>query len=617
MATRNRLATEEETEGVNALAARVSPGTQYGAAPATNLDQQALDVATFAARFPEQLAALGWTGPSMVPTGETQTSYAGSDTGFEVPVMGLAPGFADFVRDKGLSISLKDMGFATSDIALMQNNKPIGQYQERPSGLEKIMNPVMDYGVPLFLASLTGQAIGGLAGSAANALAPATSTVTNALTPAAIEAGLGTAGYGANAAAASSGLFNPAAIGAGSALPFEAMTTAAAPSLTAGAIPSALNPTDILASQLPEVAAAPLPTPAALAPELAAPVAAPPRLTPAALEAGIGTPGYGTNASAVQAGITPSAGFAGMSPTDFGMSGAQTAAYDTAIAAGATPEAALAASNAAPVLGSPAATAATTAAATGASAVTNPYQFLIPAASNIVGAVIGAQATKSATEASGAAATRAAELQYQAQKEALDLQRRMYEENVARQQPYYQAGVNALAQLPGRTGAMPPAFQFRPEQLTTDPGYGFRLSEGLKALERSAAARGGLLSGGTGKALTRFGQEMGSQEFGNAYNRALTEYNALRQREGEEYNRLAGLAGVGGTTAQQLGQAGQAYGQQTGNLLTGTAANVGNLLTQQGQNMANAAIARGSLYGRGLSDIGYLAGQYYGRPPGP
>ena len=248
---------------------------------------------------------------------------------------------------------------------------------------------------------------------------------------------------------------------------------------------------------------------------------------------------------------------------------------------------------------------------------TNPFSFLLPAAGNLLGAVIGAEATKSATESSTAAANRAAELQYQAQKEALDLQKRMYEENVARQQPYYQAGVNALAQLPGRTGAMPPAFQYRPEQLTTDPGYGFRLSEGLKALERSAAARGGLLSGGTGKALTRYGQEMASQEYGNAYNRALTESNALRQRESEEYNRLAGLAGVGGTTAQQIGAAGQQYGQQAGNLLTGTASNVGNLLARQGQTASEAALARGSIYGRGLSDIGYLAGQYYGRPPGP
>jgi hypothetical protein len=313
----------------------------------------------------------------------------------------------------------------------------------------------------------------------------------------------------------------------------------------------------------------------AVAPPVEA-TAPPPQLTPAAIESGLGTPGYGVNAAAAESGL-----------------------FNPAL------------------IGTGAATVPAVAATTGATMATNPFQFLLPAAGNLLGAVIGANATKSATEASAASANRAAELQYQAQKEALDLQRRMYEENVARQQPYYQAGVNALAQLPGRAGAMPPAFQYRPEQLTTDPGYGFRLSEGLKALERSAAARGGLLSGSTGKALTRYGQDMASQEYGNAYGRALTEYNALRQRESDEYNRLAGLAGVGGTTAQQIGAAGQQYGQQAGNLLTGTASNVGNLLARQGQTAAEAALARGSIYGRGLSDIGYLAGQYYGRPPGP
>lgn len=323
----------------------------------------------------------------------------------------------------------------------------------------------------------------------------------------------------------------------------------------------------------PVEAVAPPVEAAAPAVEAAAP---PPQLTPAAIESGLGTPGYGVNAAAAESGL-----------------------FNPAL------------------VGAGAATVPAVAATTGATMATNPFSFLLPAAGNLLGAVIGAGATKSATETSAAAANRAAELQYQAQKEALDLQKRMYEENVARQQPYYQAGVNALAQLPGRAGAMPPAFQYRPEQLTTDPGYGFRLSEGLKALERSAAARGGLLSGGTGKALTRYGQEMASQEYGNAYNRALTEYNALRQRESEEYNRLAGLAGVGGTTAQQIGAAGQQYGQQAGNLLTGTASNVGNLLARQGQTAAEAALARGSIYGRGLSDIGYLAGQYYGRPPGP
>ena len=221
-----------------------------------------------------------------------------------------------------------------------------------------------------------------------------------------------------------------------------------------------------------------------------------------------------------------------------------------------------------------------------------PWSFIIPAAASLIGGSMQASAAESAAETSAASADR-----------ATALQERMYEEGVARQRPYYEIGVNALRQLPGRTGAMPAAFQYRPDQLTTDPGYQFRLQEGLKALERSAAARGGLMSGATGKALTRYGQEMGSQEFQNAYNRALTEYNALRAREAEEYNRLSGLAGVGGTTAQQITSAGQQM-----------ASNVGNIGMGQAQIAGQARMAGASAYGRALGDIGYLAGRYYGQP---
>jgi hypothetical protein len=305
---------------------------------------------------------------------------------------------------------------------------------------------------------------------------------------------------------------------------------------------------------------------------------------------------------------------AGSVGSTVGITGAEAAA----MGAGAAPEAAAAAANAAPSIGASGATAATSAAANaaarGATAV-DPYSFIIPAASSIIGGVMSANAAENAAEASGAAATRAAELQRESAREALALQERMYNEAVARQQPYYQAGTNALAQMQGRTNAMPPAFQFRPEQLTTDPGYGFRFSEGLKALERSAAARGGLLSGGTGKALTRYGQEAASQEYGNAFNRGLTEYNALRAREGEEYNRLAGLAGIGGTTAQQLTAAGQGYGTQASNLLTGTASNIGNLMMNQGNTAANALLASGSAYQRSAGDIASLYARMYGPQP--
>lgn len=221
-----------------------------------------------------------------------------------------------------------------------------------------------------------------------------------------------------------------------------------------------------------------------------------------------------------------------------------------------------------------------------------PWAFIIPAAASLIGGSMQASAAKSAAATSAASADR-----------ATALQERMYEEGVARQQPYYQAGVNALAQLTGRTGAMPAAFQYRPEQLTTDPGYQFRLSEGMRALERSAAARGGLMSGATGRALTRYGQEAASQEYSNAYNRALTEYNAAKAREAEEYNRLSGLAGTGGTTAQQITSAGQQM-----------ASNVGNIGMGQAQIAGQARMAGASAYGRSLGDIGYLANRYYRQP---
>jgi len=229
-----------------------------------------------------------------------------------------------------------------------------------------------------------------------------------------------------------------------------------------------------------------------------------------------------------------------------------------------------------------------------------PWAFIIPAAASLIGGSMQADA------ASEAAATTAA-----SSDRATALQERMYEEGVRRQQPYYEAGVNALRQQVQRTGAMPAAFQYRPEQLTTDPGYGFRLSEGLRALERSAAARGGLLGGGTGRALTRYGQAMASQEYGNAFNRALTEYNALRARESEEYNRLSGIAGTGGTTAQQINAAGQQYGTQAGNMLTGLATNLGNIGLNQAQIAGQAGIERAGAYGRAATQLSDVIGRYY------
>lgn len=95
-----------------------------------------------------------------------------------------------------------------------------------------------------------------------------------------------------------------------------------------------------------------------------------------------------------------------------------------------------------------------------------------------------------------------------------------------------------------------------------DPGYDFRLAEGMRGIENSAAARGGLLSGAALKAAGQYNQNFASNEYQNAYNRFNT-------NQSNQFNRLASLAGVGQTATNATQQAGQNYANQAGsNLIT-------------------------------------------------
>lgn len=216
--------------------------------------------------------------------------------------------------------------------------------------------------------------------------------------------------------------------------------------------------------------------------------------------------------------------------------------------------------------------------------------WMIPAA--IIGSsLLGSRASSQAASTQAAAADRAG-----------DVQREIFERQVELSKPYREAGETALNKL------IPLATEYTPfgtQQFQADPGYAFRLSEGQKALERSAAARGGLMSGATGKALTRYGQEMGSQEYQNAFNR----YQAERQAR---LNPLQSLAGVGQTASQQLaGQAGQfgsnlaetigAGAQARASGYMGTASAIGGGLNQYlnySQNQAQNALLQQALNSR-------------------
>jgi hypothetical protein len=134
-----------------------------------------------------------------------------------------------------------------------------------------------------------------------------------------------------------------------------------------------------------------------------------------------------------------------------------------------------------------------------------------------------------------------------------------------------------------------------------DPGYQFRLAQGEKALQASAAARGTLFSGGTGKALTRYGQDYASNEYGNVYNRAYNEYanryNQYENNQTNQFNRLAALSGVGQTTANNLAQIGSNTANNVSSTMMNTANNVGN-------SYQNAAAARASGYVGGANALG-------------
>ena len=202
----------------------------------------------------------------------------------------------------------------------------------------------------------------------------------------------------------------------------------------------------------------------------------------------------------------------------------------------------------------------------------------------IGGALLGASASKSAAKTQASAAAQSAEVSKDISDQAIALQREQFEYQKGLQAPFQQAGVNALSRMQGGEFAQPAAFKFGAGDYQADPGYAFRLAEGQKALDRQAAARGGLISGGALKAATRYGQEMGSQEFGRAYERALTGYNTDVARSDTGYNRLASLAGVGQTATDKIGAAGQAMTSG----VSGALGNYGNAASDAYMGAANA-----------------------------
>ena len=143
------------------------------------------------------------------------------------------------------------------------------------------------------------------------------------------------------------------------------------------------------------------------------------------------------------------------------------------------------------------------------------------------------------------------------------------------------------------------------EALETSPGYQFRLKEGLKGVERGAAAKGTLLTGGTLKSLTRYAQDFASNEYANNYARLFGE-------QGARYNQLYGLAGLGAGAAGTAGQIGSSYAGQAGNLAANQAGAGADLITGGANAGAAGTIGAGNAYGQLYGNLGQIPGAVYG-----
>ncbi|CAB4151148.1 hypothetical protein UFOVP586_3 [uncultured Caudovirales phage] len=297
------------------------------------------------------------------------------------------------------------------------------------------------------------------------------------------------------------------------------------------------------------------------------------------------------------------------------------------------------------------------------------------AGANLLGSVIGGQASKSAANTQVKASQQAIAQQYEAAQSAIKTQQQVLDsqmrnaDNVQRAQiqsqqdvlnqqlaiaqqtrdaqlavaaqtrdaqlgvskevlgkqevaynPYQQAGLAGQNQLlnylgiGADTGAQGYGqyanAQFTPEAFAAnqDPGYGFRMKEGLKAVDAQAAARGGLISGAALKASQRFGQDMASQEYQNAFNRYQTSRQATlapyQQLQGIGMNAAGGLSNAaGGYGTNALGAYG-GYGAAANNAYGNYGATAGNAYGALGTGLYNATGTAGGMINSAYGNYG-------------
>jgi hypothetical protein len=286
----------------------------------------------------------------------------------------------------------------------------------------------------------------------------------------------------------------------------------------------------------------------------------------------------------------------------------------------------------------------------------------LAAGGSVASGLIGANAAENAASTQATAAEKNAQMQGSLGQEGLTLENQQNQQNQANLQPYLQTGDNANATLqylmgmggenPGGGGATTGAGQTlsipgisgsvavpgvttttgtaatnlgsygelmkgygggafqapTADQARQTPGYQFGLQQGEGAQQASAAANGTLLTGGTQAALNQYGQNYADTNYNNVYNQALqtygTNYNNWANQQTSEYNKLAGMAGMGQTAANTMNSNGLQSTGQMENTLTNTGQQVGQQNTNAAAATASGYVGAGNAYGGMASGVG-------------
>lgn len=268
-------------------------------------------------------------------------------------------------------------------------------------------------------------------------------------------------------------------------------------------------------------------------------------------------------------------------------------------------------------------------------------------------AIIGGAAASSAGSKQAAAIEQGSELQAQYGEKALDLQADMAEQQRADLAPWRDVGQAALQDIAAgvESGAFDPgkfepsafnapefqapAYEPPPEftgaiDLARDPGYQFRLEQGIEARDKSAAARGRLLSGAQQKAIEEYAQGVASQEYQNVYARESDIYSKQRQAALDKYQIGYGEAvdqyarEYGAESDKYLREASEYASEadrrlQSYNILAGLSSTGQSAATRQAgassqlaSSSANILSAMGQARGGALADAGTARAGAYG-----